>query len=125
MIFSIFFMVYILWIWNCAHCFSSFLAFKKHSSVQILHSIRKAHRDSIDLSTQNHDLEFSSNDRHKKRNEMPLSQRWYKARQQHLSKAQKQILRNLWPFYGITLHYGEFIDAHLSAFFANGDQSKL
>lgn len=36
----------------------------------------------------------------------PLAQSWYKHKQQHLSKNQKVILRELWPQYGITLRHG-------------------
>jgi tRNA (guanine-N7-)-methyltransferase len=42
--------------------------------------------------------------------EMPLSQKWYKARQQHLSKNQKSILKNYWPQFGIDLKYNTTID---------------
>jgi len=56
-------------------------------------------------------------DRLKRRNEMPLSQRWYKARQQHISKSQKKALRELWPIYGIDLKFNKTIDIHLNDFF--------
>ena len=36
----------------------------------------------------------------------PLSQRWYKSRQQHVSKAQKTAIREHWPVLGIDLKYG-------------------
>jgi tRNA (guanine-N7-)-methyltransferase len=38
---------------------------------------------------------------------MPLSQRWYKAKQQHVSKHQKRSLHDLWPIYGIDLKYNQ------------------
>eukprot|EP01038_Epipyxis_sp_PR26KG_P009109 gene9109-12284_t len=42
----------------------------------------------------------------KRRNEMPLSQKWYKNKQTNLSKRQKMILSTYWNEYGITLQYG-------------------
>jgi tRNA (guanine-N7-)-methyltransferase len=39
--------------------------------------------------------------------ESPLSQRWYKRKQSFISPAQKRILREHWPTYGIDLKYGE------------------
>ena len=36
----------------------------------------------------------------------PLSQRWYKNKQQHVSKAQKAAIRDYWPVFGIDLKYG-------------------
>ena len=47
--------------------------------------------------------------RNKRRNEMPLSQKWYKNKQQHLSKNQKRALNTLWQIYGIHLNYKSFI----------------
>ena len=41
---------------------------------------------------------------------MPLSQKWYKAKQQHVSKAQKRSISTLWPKYGIDLKYNHSID---------------
>lgn len=40
----------------------------------------------------------------------PFSQKWYKAKQQHISKAQKQAIRDFWPYYGIDLVYNETIN---------------
>lgn len=42
--------------------------------------------------------------------ETPLSQSWYKAKQQNLSKRQRAILRELWPKYGITLQYNHTLN---------------
>ncbi len=36
----------------------------------------------------------------------PLSQKWYRNKQQHVSKAQKLAIRNHWPIVGIDLKYG-------------------
>lgn len=41
---------------------------------------------------------------------MPLSQRWYKDKQSHLSKNQKNVIRELWPVYGLDLQYGRSLD---------------
>jgi hypothetical protein len=128
---SIFFEIFFLLTWQCWKCSHSFCShsrmqcskneYSNNRILQCMHSIDiSSSRDTDNWSSHKIGIESSSNDRHKKRNEMPLSQRWYKARQQHLSKAQKLILRSLWSSYGITLHYGETIDAHLSAFFDDG-----
>jgi len=42
--------------------------------------------------------------------EMPLSQRWYKAKQQHVSNAQKKALHDLWPLHGIDLKFGNLLN---------------
>jgi hypothetical protein len=55
--------------------------------------------------------------RNKRRNEMPLSQAWYKARQAHISPNQKRALTSLWPVYGVDLKFnvsGEGIDKYVS-----------
>lgn len=36
----------------------------------------------------------------------PLSQKWYRNKQQHVSKAQKAAIRDYWSVYGINLKYG-------------------
>lgn len=56
----------------------------------------------------------------KRKLEMPLSQKWYKAKQQHLSKNQKRALRELWPIYGIDLKYNTSLDLP-SAFLSSAD----
>lgn len=43
--------------------------------------------------------------RTKRRNEMPLSQSWYKFRQKNISKNQKRAYASLWPLYGIDLTF--------------------
>ena len=43
--------------------------------------------------------------RTKRRSEMPLSQKWYKAKQRHMTKNQKRALHSLWPVFGIDLKY--------------------
>ncbi|KAJ1430934.1 putative methyltransferase-domain-containing protein [Ochromonadaceae sp. CCMP2298] len=48
--------------------------------------------------------------RKKRRNEMPLSQSWYKARQAHISKNQKRALFSLWPQYGVDLKFNVSLD---------------
>jgi len=40
----------------------------------------------------------------------PLSQRWYKNKQQYLSKFQKHILREQWSTFGVDLKYAEKLD---------------
>lgn len=45
----------------------------------------------------------------KRRNEMPLSQSWYKFRQKHISKNQKRAYASLWPLYGIDLTFNTTI----------------
>lgn len=62
-------------------------------------------------------LERDNDYRQKRRNEMPLSQRWYKAQQQHVSKAQKKVLRELWPIFGIDLVFNETIDGSFKSFY--------
>jgi len=47
--------------------------------------------------------------RTKRRNEMPLSQSWYKFRQKHISKNQKRAYASLWPLYGIDLTFNTTI----------------
>lgn len=42
--------------------------------------------------------------------EMPYSQKWYKSKQQHLSRNQKKILTELWPVYGIDLKFNKSFD---------------
>ena len=37
---------------------------------------------------------------------MPRSQKWFKAKQQHISPNQKRIFNEHWPTYGINLKYG-------------------
>lgn len=44
--------------------------------------------------------------------ENPLSQRWYRAKQQHLSPAQKLALRTLFPKFGIILNFGDILDPY-------------
>jgi tRNA (guanine-N7-)-methyltransferase len=43
--------------------------------------------------------------RRKRSLQTPLSQSWYKKKQQHLSKRQRALLRDLWPKYGVTTHF--------------------
>mmetsp|Transcript_24492 Transcript_24492/g.40834 ORF Transcript_24492/g.40834 Transcript_24492/m.40834 type:complete len:371 (+) Transcript_24492:114-1226(+) len=50
--------------------------------------------------------------RMKRRNEMPLSQSWYKSRQQQISKKQKKALASLWPSHGIDLKYNTTLNFH-------------
>jgi hypothetical protein len=40
----------------------------------------------------------------------PLSQRWYKLRQRQITPAQRQTLRDLWPLYGVEIHYNSTLD---------------
>ena len=47
-----------------------------------------------------------------RKEESPLSQAWYKAKQRPISSNQKKVLREHWPAYGIDLKYGEVIDVH-------------
>jgi len=60
-------------------------------------------------------------DQKKRCHEMPLSQRWYKAKQQQISPAQKRALRDYWSKYGIELKYGILISENhtLSELFNN------
>lgn len=44
--------------------------------------------------------------------EKPLSQRWYRERQSHLSANQRKTIRELWPIYGIDLKYGSKLNPH-------------
>ena len=37
---------------------------------------------------------------------MPRSQKWFKAKQQHVSPNQKRMYNDYWPMYGINLKYG-------------------
>jgi tRNA (guanine-N7-)-methyltransferase len=53
---------------------------------------------------------------------MPLSQRWYKNKQQNLSKNQKRILRELWPKYGVELKYG--VQLQFDVLFLNSSANK-
>jgi tRNA (guanine-N7-)-methyltransferase len=41
---------------------------------------------------------------------MPLSQKWYKNKQRHMSPNQKRVYNDLWPTYGIDLKYNVAID---------------
>jgi tRNA (guanine-N7-)-methyltransferase len=45
-----------------------------------------------------------------KTTETPLSQKWYKAKQAHVTKHQKEILRDHWDTYGIVLKWNQTID---------------
>ena len=50
----------------------------------------------------------SSSQRRKERQKtMPLSQNWYKKKQNYISKNQRRVLRELWPQYGVDLHFGQ------------------
>ena len=40
----------------------------------------------------------------------PLSQRWYKLRQRQITPAQRKTLRELWPLYGVDMHYNSSLD---------------
>ena len=40
----------------------------------------------------------------------PLSQRWYKLRQRQITPAQRKVLRELWPQYGVDLHHNTTLD---------------
>lgn len=43
---------------------------------------------------------------------MPRSQKWFKAKQQHVSPNQKRIFNEYWPIYGINLKYGTKVVPH-------------
>lgn len=43
---------------------------------------------------------------------MPRSQKWFKAKQQHISPHQKRIYNEHWPTYGINLKYGSELIPH-------------
>jgi tRNA (guanine-N7-)-methyltransferase len=53
----------------------------------------------------------------------PLSQRWYKSKQQHISKNQKRALRDLWPKYGIDLKFNDTL--HLSCMYPGYEHAIL
>ena len=43
---------------------------------------------------------------------MPRSQKWFKAKQQHVSPNQKRMYNDFWPVYGINLKYGSTVIPH-------------
>lgn len=43
---------------------------------------------------------------------MPRSQKWFKAKQQHVSPNQKRVFNEYWPIYGINLKYGTKVVPH-------------
>ena len=53
----------------------------------------------------------------------PLSQRWYRNKQQHVTKAQKKAIRDHWPTLGIELKYGELLDP-VEVFKSNGMEER-
>ena len=86
--------------------FSYLYNLKKYQSTSYYASCKKF------CSSANHEQVTSYNlDRRTLRcREMPLSQRWYKAKQQHISKAQKRALHDLWDFYGLDLKFGNILE---------------
>jgi hypothetical protein len=51
----------------------------------------------------------------------PLSQRWYKNKQQHITKAQKKTLNNFWSELGIDLKYNNTLN--FNEIFSEGNQT--
>eukprot|EP01041_Mallomonas_annulata_P010677 gene10677-22285_t len=81
--------------------FYSFLRFKTVSSI--------AHRSIESRDNQQYDRRCHFAEKKNKATESPLSQRWYREKQQHISKAQKRALRELWIHHGLDLKYGEML----------------
>lgn len=52
-------------------------------------------------------------ERRRRKHSTPLTQRWYRGQQQHLSKKQKAVTRLLWPTYGLMLRYNESLNSLL------------
>jgi tRNA G46 methylase TrmB len=89
-----------------------------HKYQRLVYQNDKSHANSIISDDENRLLQMDKySKRVKQRNEMPLSQRWYKAKQQHLSKNQKRIINSLWPIYGIDLAYNTSIEQNIDNYY--------
>jgi hypothetical protein len=49
-------------------------------------------------------------ERRNRSRETPLSQKWFKLKQKSITPAQKRILNELWPAYGLEVRYGDTLD---------------
>lgn len=108
--------------WSISKIFMLIISFE-NCSIQSMFQTKKHYSISSSIyssSTLNIDTNIKDNlraiemnkylKRTKRRNEMPLSQSWYKHRQQFISKNQKRSYNLLWPKYGIHLFYNTTIN---------------
>jgi hypothetical protein len=49
-------------------------------------------------------------ERRNRSRETPLSQKWFKLKQKSITPAQKRIINELWPAYGLEVRYGDTLD---------------